>query len=96
MATIKEAVISSKERQDCDQNDSEDEDITLITRYSATQGDSDWNSCCRPCFIIKHFSTITFIWQEIQVHQNPMSMIKVQAHIHKNPTVHEQNNMWTS
>lgn len=41
---------------------------------------------------IKHFSTITSIWQEIQACQNSMSVIKVRAHIHRNPDVHEQNN----
>lgn len=36
--------------------------------------------------------TITSIWQEIQMRQNPMSVVKVRAHIPRNPTIHEQNN----
>lgn len=36
--------------------------------------------------------TITSIWQEIQMRQNPISVVNVQAHIHRNPTIHEQNN----
>ncbi len=39
VAAIKEAVISSKGVENYDQDDSEDEDITLITRYPVTQGD---------------------------------------------------------
>lgn len=41
---------------------------------------------------IKHFNTITAIWQEIQVREAPISVVKVRAHISKNPDVHEKNN----
>lgn len=41
---------------------------------------------------IKHFNTITSIWKAVQARKNPMSIVKVRAHISKNPDVHEENN----
>ncbi|KAL1248875.1 hypothetical protein QQF64_022193 [Cirrhinus molitorella] len=41
---------------------------------------------------VKHFNTITAIWQEIQARDAPISVVKVRAHISRNPDVHEQNN----
>lgn len=41
---------------------------------------------------IKHFNTINAIWQLIKSHESPISVIKVRAHISRNPDENEQNN----
>ena len=41
---------------------------------------------------IKHFDIITAIWQAIDQRVNTLSVVKVRAHITKNPDAHEQNN----
>ncbi|KAL2092522.1 hypothetical protein ACEWY4_012320 [Coilia grayii] len=41
---------------------------------------------------VRHFDTITAIWDAVQAHKNTISVVKIRAHITKNPTVHEQNN----
>ncbi len=41
---------------------------------------------------IKHFNIITSIWQEIRARDSSLSVIKVRAHIIKNPDENEKNN----
>ncbi len=41
---------------------------------------------------IKHFNTITSIWQEIRTRDSSLSVVKVRAHIIKNPDENEKNN----
>lgn len=41
---------------------------------------------------IKHFNTITAIWHAIQARETPLSVVKVRAHIRKDPDVHERHN----
>lgn len=41
---------------------------------------------------IKHQDIITLIWELVQQRDNPLSVVKVRAHIAKNPDVHEINN----
>lgn len=41
---------------------------------------------------VKHFNTISAIWNAITSRTASISVIKVRAHINKNPDVHEQNN----
>ncbi len=41
---------------------------------------------------IKHFNIITSIWHSIKMRDSPLSVIKVRAHISRNPDEHEQNN----
>ena len=42
---------------------------------------------------VKHFKTITAIWDAIQAHDAPVSVLKVRAHITKDPNVHERHNV---
>ncbi len=41
---------------------------------------------------IKHFNTITSIWQEIRARDSSLSVVKVRAHIIKNPDENKKNN----
>ncbi len=41
---------------------------------------------------IKHFNIITSIWQEIRTRDSSLSVVKVRAHIIKNPDENEKNN----
>ncbi len=41
---------------------------------------------------IKHFNIITSIWQEIRARDSSLSVVKVRAHIIKNPDENEKNN----
>lgn len=41
---------------------------------------------------VKHFKTITAIWDAIQAREAPLSVVKVRAHITKDPNVHELQN----
>ncbi len=41
---------------------------------------------------IKHFNIITSIWQEIRARDSSLSIVKVRAHIIKNPDENEKNN----
>ncbi len=43
-------------------------------------------------FMIKHFNIITSIWQEIRARDSSLSVVKVRAHIIKNPDENEKNN----
>ncbi len=42
--------------------------------------------------MIKHFNIITSIWQEIRARDSSLSVVKVRAHIIKNPDENEKNN----
>ncbi len=42
---------------------------------------------------IKHFNTITSIWQEIRARDSSLSVVKVRTHIIKNPDENEKNNI---
>ena len=41
---------------------------------------------------VKHYDTITAIWQAVHARENPLSVVKVRAHITKDPDVHEKHN----
>ena len=41
---------------------------------------------------VKHYDTISEIWQAVQVREAPLSVVKVRAHITKDPNVHERHN----
>ena len=41
---------------------------------------------------VKHYDTITAIWQAVHARENPLSVVKVRAHITKDPDVHEEHN----
>lgn len=41
---------------------------------------------------IKHFNIITSIWHSIKMRESTLSVIKVRAHISRNPDEHEKNN----
>ena len=41
---------------------------------------------------VKHYDTFSKIWQAVQVREAPLSVVKVCAHITKDPNVHERHN----
>ncbi len=69
-----------------------EKDLKEQAKHYQKTPSSDDSELLKQFVNFKHFNIITSIWQEIRARDSSLSVVKVRAHIIKNPDENEKNN----